>query len=924
MIKINGFSARYWKFSTMIGYKISQYVRLCVFRSFLLKILMILAIFSTSMFPSIVHAAVNVTSFVVVYDGTQPFDSNNEPGNDNDAKNGIVRINDTIEYEFSYVSSQAELVQFVFTLPSGTRWDTRLNNNVICNAGGGFSGVTGNIFTCRRNVTQGAESFKINTQIIVASNNDVLTPTVSINGGTPLNGESVNVSAAPKATTRIMANNLSKTNLNGVAGYSAHINIGIGIDGGATNGVAIVNKGAEPLASGFSFQMSVPNGGIITGGCGSPWSCTQTAPGAPITVTYNSQLIFAGNQVYGFFSPTQVTAVFRPFTVFVPTDPNDTPSDNSDDNFPLGEISRLNVKISDFDPLSISGQSNFGVSYAPSMDPSYSCPVNSGDGYACASLAIDRSVINPLVSSLTSEVTRAGLPNQLIYADNNKINNANTFYSETVLPGQSFSAWSGIHSDQFGDGTISNAGLCFLFDNALLNLTDTAVVRIGQSIVSGGGGASGPQNAIPDSDLVIEYTDIPLADNNARINADCGVAGDGAPNWVSNYQLLSGGIESVTGVRFKYLQPLDISTALGLETPLMRTTTPTSVSLADGSVIPWLWHISYVDDTDGMLKTIRSNYAGGQGAAKLGGRITTQNIMVRSSVAVQNRVGSGSAAAPGTLTSVTVTPYVIGSPITGIDNIANNHSFKIRLETNCLLPEVSSLPSSAVYTPGNFGPDSIPCTSDDQGLGFVTFNIGDSFVPGGAATAGFDGHVTFLSPYTFNLRVMPNTAPGNKTLYVESYADNDLTDLNLFTGQDRTEIDYIATSSIASFTASKATNGVTNGKVGPNEIFGYTVNFANGGSSDSGVGTFIDILPYDGDENGTINLGSRKLEVVALSASMVSPVMGGVTIQYTTQDSASVYSSVSQPGNEDGSLGVSWSVYNQGDPIPAGITAVRF
>lgn len=57
---------------------------------------------------------------------------------------------------------------------------------------------------------------------------------------------------------------------------------------------------------------------------------------------------------------------------------------------------------------------------------------------------------------------------------------------------------------------------------------------------------------------------------------------------------------------------------------------------------------------------------------------------------------------------------------------------------------------------------------------------------------------------------------------------------------------------------------------------------------------------------------------------MLTPEMGGVTIQYSTDPSISVQNAVKVEGQEDGSKGINWVTYANGGIIPEGVTAIRF
>ena len=99
--------------------------------------------------------------------------------------------------------------------------------------------------------------------------------------------------------------------------------------------------------------------------------CTQAGgPGTPITITKtinNSFVRYNGNLVG---SPAYIgQAKFRGLglhniQIFTPYDPY----------FPIGETTALVAKTASWDPLSLSGVSNFGTGYATGYEPSATCP----------------------------------------------------------------------------------------------------------------------------------------------------------------------------------------------------------------------------------------------------------------------------------------------------------------------------------------------------------------------------------------------------------------------------------------------------------------------------------------------------------------------------------------------------------------------
>ncbi|WP_133621606.1 DUF5979 domain-containing protein, partial [Hydromonas duriensis] len=874
------------------------------------RVLMMVVLFSATT----AHAAISGVSLTVLSDGVAPFDAADGAGLDSSANNGIVRTLDRIAYRITYSSNSTTSSKFVFTLPAGASWDSTSSASSVCTGTGGGS-ISGTTLTCNRIPAVGTESFTLYAYANTLANGTILTPTVAVDNGTAIAASPLTISAAPKATTRTFNNGLIPATEGGVAGYRANINFGIGISG-TTSAV----RGSESIASGYTFQISTMPGSYLTSTCSGATVCTQAGgPGTPITVTVNQQLNFNSTSgSYAFFSPFLNVAYYNTFTLFTPIDPNNTPTNTADDNFPLGSKSYFHNQVSGFDPNSISGQSNFGTSYADEMDPSYVCGSTSNitTAYACTSLLVDRTQTKAIITPTYSVISEQDSISNTIYGDSNAMNNRDYIYSESILPGQTFMAYAGLYSENNGYGTASNVGQCFLFDNSLIKLDATPTVKYGAAVQS----AQAATTLLTGSDLVLEYTSQAFASDADRKATNCGIAGDGASGWSTDPTAV-GGLSAVTAVRYKYTQLLNVSAGLVLAMPLERTTNATSLALADGTVIPWFWHNNYTTDADGVVHYDKSSYAGASGPVLRGGRITTQPIKVRETTVV-----GSSSIAPSTQTAITITPRVIGASVAGVDAVAKDVVVTAKFQDNCIIPVESSLPSNATYTAGNYGADGIPCTSDDGATGSVSFAVGDVTVAGGTAVAPYGGLTATLTPITFNALAVATASTSTKTLTTTISSTNDLTPLvdGSGTTEDRTETANIVINGAASFSASKTTTGVTGGKVGPNEIFGYTINFGNGGSSNSGIGYFVDVLPFDGDDNGTTGLGAGKFEITSLAASMSTSAMGTVTIQYSTDASATVQAAVKVAGQENGSTGINWTTYATGATIPTGITAIRF
>ncbi|WP_162845260.1 isopeptide-forming domain-containing fimbrial protein, partial [Hydromonas duriensis] len=872
------------------------------------RVLMMVVLFAAST----AHAAISNVTLTVLSDGVAPFDATDGAGLDSSASNGIARALDKVTYRISYSSSATTSSKFVLTLPTGASWDLATVAASVCNGPGGGS-ISGTTLTCNRIPVVGVESFNVSLVANTMANGAVVTPTVSVDGAAPVSGSSVTVSAAPKAVFQVYNNNsvLVPTTMSGVAGQLLRTEFVVGIP------KTTDARGAESIAAGSTFEISMQPGAVMD-----PTSCTGTVscsqpggPGTPVTVTITPQINFNNTRdsstYYTNFSPATNVAFYKELRIFVPNEPN----------FPAGQKSIAHNQFSKFDPNSISGQSNFGSGFSNDMDPSFSCSTTTiiATSYACNGQQVDRSTPNPnVLFPIFSLLTETSSLADLVYGDDSNLNGRESSTSETILPSESFVSHSGFTMKDSGISTISNAGICVVFNNELMTLNGVPYAKFANTFTNG----FSANVDVAGSDLVVEYSAQTYASDADRRAANCGMAGDGSSGWSTNPNALPGGQSSVTAVRFRYANGKTLVPGNGmvLSVPFSRTSTAASLALADQTVVPWFWHTSYTDDTSNTNQFANSTYNGAAGSILRGGRFTTGSVKVHHKISVSGPV------APGSTTAMTITPQLIGAGVAGVDLTAKNVSITTSFPDNCAMPVIASLPSGASFTPGDYGSDGIPCTADDGAAGRITFALGDVVAPGGTVTSPYGGHMTELTPIVFNVLATSNASASIKTLtsVISSSSDSTPAVINAALTEDRTETLNLVVNGAASFTASKSTFGTTGGKVGANETFGYTINFGNGGSRDSGVGYFVDVLPFDGDDNGTTGLGSGKFKVTSLSAAMSSATMGGVTIQYSTDNALNIQNSVKVPGQENGSVGINWIAYTQSATLPDGVTAIRF
>ncbi len=849
-------------------------------------------------------------------DGIAPFDADNSPGNDDSASNGIVRTYDRFDYLVSYTALDLAQVSFVFTAPAGVYWIAAGANTSVCNGTGGpqISGG-GRILTCPRipAATQ-VESFELPAMAGNIGHGTVFTIAVTAGAASAVS-QSLTISAIAKNEVWLGGGSYTKTTVSGSYGAS----YGIAIRPGVTNhstGVSVGTiKGLESPKAPLTITLSTLPPGTVVTSC--PGTCSQPdGPGTPVTIsltnnTNNSLLASAscsggssctGGGLYG---TNGVNANFREYSynLLVLFTPFGT-------NFPSGVKTPLNIKFTNFAPLSLSNGVNYegstATGYATGYAPGYAPDFNACPNLrSCLSLLIDRTILTELY--LHFHGTYHTPSGNLIYGDNEASTNNNGSGAESVLPGHLFTVMYPVSNSTSAEQAANNVSSCVVWNPNKMNLVGPALLKLG----SGGeffrvGSTSWPTISSANRDL--EYSVATYADDTARKNAACGQPGDGNANWYSDPNSVPGGINAISSIRYRYIQPLTPGQTLGLMAPFQRPLTPYSLGLGLMSTAPWF--MQYWADEKARTASPYS----GSGLSGYGGRVNTVDALFR------HKVSAGNSVAPGNTITMTLTPIVIGTPIAGIDATVKNAKIRVTMPDTCLEPVAASLPAYATMTTApNYGADGIPCTGDaGEKAAVVTFLLGDIPAPGGSLTSGYQGHAIEQPSFSFNIVAAVNSPVKSVSWSTFDSSDNDPTPVT------HTATGAVSIAGVAGFSVVKSTSGTTSGKVGPNETFNYIINFGNGGSVASGRGRFVDVLPFDGDSRGTTGLGSGKLVVTGLSAGMTSATQGTVQMEVTTDAASSVQTALQISGNEDGASGIAWTSYTAGSPFPENVTAVRF
>lgn len=857
-------------------------------------------------------ATVSGVAISVVNDGTPSWDAL-----DSGPNNGVVRTQDQVQYKISTSYGALGDATFTSTLPAGARWDVSAAASTIWNGpGGGSISADGRTLTGTRTSENAAEDFNLIAWVYGLGNGASLAPSVTF-GGVNQTAPAVTIAAEVKTEIRTYRDNTDNNyTYAGSTGVRWIENTFFGAMPNANGDM----RGFEALENPFTYQLEVPPGASAIGyslGMGGTVTLTQPGgPGTTVTVTVTG----ADSSFRTTTLNTAATgAGFRAFgranvILFTPHTPN----------VPSGAITTMTTQVRAFDPNGVGGGSNFGAGYAPGQAPSDVCPSPAptvNPFLTCQSFTVDRTATVPIIVS-TNAAARV--------SDTAYFLSDNHYYvvgNEKVVPGQSFMAYQGFYNQSTSPSDVTSANGCQVFDNQLLALRGVASLGIG-NVSFARAGLGGTE--LTGSDRVIEYSASVHADNAARKAFDCGVAEDGATGWYGNLASVPGGAAAVTAVRFKANVPLAPSQGVSLKLPLQRTTTATSLALATNAPLPWFW--SYGTDQN---PRVSSTYSG-TGASMAGGYVQAVDALVR-----HRSAWSNASAAPGDLRTLTVKPVVIGPAVAGIDKVAKNVQVTVTMSHTTAVPVKASL--DALVTAGmiegytqtgpDAGADGILGTADDGAPASIVFDLGDVDAPGGAVGtplfhAGVGGHETWLTPFNIQVENSALTPSGRNhiaTSVISSDSDTSLAFLDATIPHDRTETATVSVNGVAGFQTGKAANTATDGYVAPGEEFSYTINWGNATAEKVGEGTFVDVLPFDGDSRGTTGLGTGGLAVVSVVAQMQNPtVMGGVTIQYTATAAATVQSALATAGNEDGHTGITWTAWPTSGPAPTGVTALRF
>lgn len=663
---------------------------------------LILGVFSATL-PALISVAatgaVSAVSQTVVSDGTAPFDASSGAGADISASNGIIRTHDTFVVEWTYVVTSSGDLTFTETLANAF-WDSSSAGS--CTQGASAISADKKSITCTLpNLSVGSGSYRL---VAVADGNapnaSLVTGSVSV-GAAQSSPIALTVSATPRMNISTMDLFPAVANgpglLSSVTGYYFDVPVAMwAAVNGTFNGSAGV-RGLESLASSISFNaepnnaqallMSCsagPAGGTrpsypnASGGNGASvqnavrnagtWSCSQSAAGAPVSVTVagaDSSLNSYPTKSANDSAITSNRAYFADGFIRLWV-PKTATTANSATSF--------STKITQFDPTSVSGESNYLTSFATNQPDPGSCVAGT---YAnCSTVTVNRipQAVRPDVRMQSA--TLGALPGSSVAWDGLGQVTAGTKYYASLLS-----------SVPISNESMSDVTLCLKWNPA------QGVIDTSKSILVSANGLA----------ATIEYGSTQYGSLASYQSADCGRPGSGTP-WHTSVSA-AGGASAVTAVRVTFNGALATGATMQVDIPQIANS-----GLTPGQTIGYFGTLSSVETA-----ALPSTYDPSAGTGLSGSRVT--HLEARTGVAIAWDASTSSVPAAR---EITVAPQLIAG------QTARDTRVRVTLPSACfeyVAGSASISPSS--ITPANVGADGIACSSDDVSPAVLEFAFGD-------------------------------------------------------------------------------------------------------------------------------------------------------------------------------------------------------
>ncbi|MCL2490457.1 MAG: Ig-like domain-containing protein, partial [Propionibacteriaceae bacterium] len=765
-------------------------------------------------------------------DGQTPLDV------DNSTTNNIVPSGGTAKWAVTFTPSEAGSVTLTATLPAGNRFDSAA---VIASCPGtGSVSAAGNVATCQVDAaTPDTQQWNLSATVSGANGSDLKLNVTG--GGMEANSSPLVFYGVPRFN--IMA---SYTNTKAVAsadGVAIGLSVYVWAPIDPVNGL----KGLEPLADSFDIKikaLNLPASWTLlragTGGNSNLPSTTSGLPGAgpqttgtgPANVTNTGHLVatvvdkdqgivnvnVSGADTTAIRYPTQdgngtalpkdmAFVVAFPMQFFVPAA-----------DIPVGS-STNNIQVVEFDPSSLSGQSNYGDLIAPNQQPG-------------AALLPFANINN----TPTANGVSVGLSNNPDAALNT-VSGVSYFFPGTTTVFPEWSTGTTGTGPLYGDQEFDINSLS-VSNNSPAGVPITGIVQCmvwDPSLVSLRGPATSYSATYPLD--VIEYGVITYSGAMVAGTATdhCGMPDDNSPDFFDTlaaaeaYAATQGG--QVNALRMRTATTMNTGGSTNLaRIPMVRSASPSSV--APGTHIPLSFALGQTSNGYYIKSLIQQAFVA--------------DVRLDSTVSISGAAAGVASIQPGQTQVVTVQPTATApysSATLSLDNVT----------VSVTVPKTLTVTGGTAQSGG--APAEYSAVTDDQGT-TLTFKLG-------TVTAG-----QALPPLSFEVVGATRVAMPTSTAQVTSVMAS-----NPANGQDvkyRTAgASFVVNApSIFGFGMAQSTAALF-----PGISQHYDISIYNTASTDvTGLSGAI-VLPFNGDGRGTENLTSAMVLATATWPSGAPPLV---------------------------------------------------
>ncbi|MEV7974378.1 tandem-95 repeat protein, partial [Cellulomonas sp. NPDC089187] len=578
-------------------------------------------------------------------DGT--WDADDSAGNDSSETNGIVRTHDSVVYRWGWSVATAGDITLVQTLPEGMSWVVS-ESVIACAEKEAAVSTDGRTLTCtRENQPTGASTYQVRAMVDYGANGQEMSTVLTSAGAADSAPASVTVSAAPRTNMETTIGVPGFFQQNGVDGLRANLFVNLYQPIDSNRGI----RGIEGLSNEFSFTVDASSMGDryeIGNFCGAAlgnlnlgtkingttytavnsvpdagtWTCAQSAPGQPITVTIKNAITdartYPTETPVGKLNASRAYVASGQITVWMPSA-----------DYP--ETRTLTMQTSGFDPDSLSGQSNYGTGFAPGQEPG--AAVQSGVNGGSWTFTVGSSV-------------GAGMGR--VYAETGKLEwltpipegaTSVSGGSAPMFPGQTLRFGGYLEVKSSSSDLVTGLSVCGVWDETTMS--------------------AGPVSTRTATTTLVEYAHLDVSTDAERKAADCGAVGDGDSAWSTDPTATAGG--AANAVRYVF-------TPVGNDSPYSAVAlTRTAKVLEVGTPLP----VFFQYWADGF-PLARSTYNPTSATHALGARALA--AAAETSVNVSWDVASSD---PGVLRTVSVQPAVTARTSTAV--VASGVSVEVTL-----------------------------------------------------------------------------------------------------------------------------------------------------------------------------------------------------------------------------------------------------